>query len=314
MFSSRIKIIYVAFLLPLVFLRIAGAQEIVDSVVASVDGEPITMAQLKNYASTLGETLPGEYAADNPAFSRALREMVLMELLEKESNALGVGVSSEEVEAYLAEIKRQNNVDDQGLEKLLSEKSMSLDDYRVQVKRDILRTRVLGKKLRSKIAISDEDIKRYLEEHPDRKPQLGALHIHQFIVAVSPEEKEDLASQKDKALSYLNVVKNRINDGLSWKELTKSNYLDLGFVKGSDLRAEFKKAIENLAVGKASDPIEIDNTFVVLLISSKVEDEELGSSFLDEMRSELFDVKYKAELDKFLNEELPKKYLVEFKI
>ena len=142
--------------------RPPGRVQLLDMVLASIEDEPITIADLRDYAEQQGRTLPENVLSGDPVVRQLLRDLVLTKLIEREAAASGISVSDEEVNAYINEIKRQNNVDDQGLARLLSSKGLSFEIYKRQVRDDIFKTRVVGMHVRNKVTVTDEEVQRLL--------------------------------------------------------------------------------------------------------------------------------------------------------
>jgi len=91
----------------LLSLLVAGAgwAEIVDRIVATIDGEPITAFELRRYAEERG--------AERVQERTLLDALVTDKLLEKEIATLGIAARDEEIGRYIDEIKARNGMDDE---------------------------------------------------------------------------------------------------------------------------------------------------------------------------------------------------------
>ena len=288
-----------------------GGGEVVDMILASIDGDPVTMSDLKRYIANHGEKVPSDILDGSAEIRKSLRDMVVEELLTREAKTSGISVSDDEVDAYIDEIKRQNRVDKAGLTEILATKGISLADYKVQVRSDIMRTRILGQKVRSKINVLDEDIANYLKEHPERAPKSGEIHIEQiafhYADGSTDEEREALIAQAA-------TIKEKVEAGKEFRPLGEDNYSDLGFVKVSDLRSDFQKPVSKLKAGEASEPVKVDSGIFLFHVISGSETQEIDPQVKEEIRRELFEARFKVAMEKFINDELPKKYHVELKL
>lgn len=277
---------------------------VVDMVIASVDGEPLTLQELKAYVSTAGDVPKTDLESGKFEVEKYLRDFITQRLMEKEAKASGLSVSEEDVNNYIDEIKKQNGVDDAGLSRLVQSKGLTLETYKQQITFDILRTRLVATRVRSKVNVSDEDVKRYLEDHPDRRPAVGAVHLHQVFYPSSAESAAKAREIHDKAKSAAQL-----------KEAAGSAYSDLGFVDVADLRPELGEVVTKLKAGEISDVIDTSKGDYVLVVSEKQEGEqELSPELIEQIKRELLDLRVKEELTRFLAEELPKKYNVEMKL
>ncbi|MFN8388915.1 MAG: SurA N-terminal domain-containing protein [Bdellovibrionota bacterium] len=288
-----------------------GGGELVDMILASIDGEPLTMTDLKKYISTHGETAPKDLLNGSPEVRKYLRDMVIDELLSREAKTSGINVSDDEIQAYIDEIKRQNRVDEQGFLALLSTKGMSLDDYKIQVRSDILRTRILSSRVRSKINVLDEDVEKFIKEHPARLPDAGEVHLEQIVLkteGLTDEQIEDLKSKAEKE-------RKEIVGGEKMSSVDEENYSDLGFMKPSDLRSELSSVVAKLSAGEVTPVIETESgLYLVRMKEAGNDTQSVDEDVKQSIRRELLEQRFKEAMDKFLNDELPKKYHVELKL
>lgn len=289
---------------------------VLDYVVASIKGEPLTLSDLRRYAEVHGERVGYEVKADDPEVKRVLRSMVLDELLRREAATMGLAVADEEVQAYVEEIKRQNGVDHSGLESILREKGMTFDEYRAQVRTDILRTRVLGARVRPKVRVLDEQVEAKAKSKTgsggagQRKAGSAPAGARLQQIVLRGGDVKDLHEQ-------IEALKEKIEDGASWADAGGENYADLGSVRPEDLRDELRRAVEKLGPGEVSDVIELDDAVYLVGYSKEGEapDEDASSDAdLAQARRELTEEQFRKAVDEFLGVELPKKYDVQYKL
>lgn len=295
----------------------AAAEEpkkpIADMVVVAIDGEPYTLKDLKDFVATLGEVKPDDVKEGKFDIPRFLHEFVTQKLLEKEAKAQGINVTDQEREAYIEEIQRQNHVDREHFVDLLKSRGLGFEQYKTQVTYDILRTRLFQAKLRQKATISDQDVERYLAEHPDRRPQSGQAHIQQVFLA----NDASLSLGPDaSARAKLEEIRAAVKSGTALQKAAGESFRDLGYVNPEDLLPELSAAADKLEAGQISEVIETDKGFYLVYVSEKLkgEDVPITDELKEEIRKELFDAKLKKELQGYVEEDLPKKYNVEFKL
>lgn len=281
--------------------------QVIDMVVAAIDGEPLTLADLKEYARAQGEASAEEVNSSefNPA--KYLRDFLLQQLLEKEAKSLGINSTDEEIATYIDEIKRQNGTDDEGLKVLLKSKGLTLDEYRKQVSADIIKTRVLASRVRSKINISDEDVSKYINSQDGKGPAMGEVHLLQIFIPYG--EGIDIGTEKRE----VSALAARMKDPQDLVEAGGKHASDLGYVSPGDLTSELKDAVKELKPGQISPVIETDKGLYVIALKDRYEG-EISEELKAQYRKELFDRKFKEAIENFLGVELPKKYNVEIKI
>lgn len=280
---------------------------VLDYVVASVKDDPITLSDLRRYASIHGEGLPETIDRNDPEVMRVLKSMVLDELVRREANSMGIAVTEDEVKAYINEIKQQNGVDEEGLRQILREKGMSLEEYLTQIRTDIIRTRVLGARVRPKVRVLEEEVQKKARERSKSVTiEKGAKRIHQIVVReLDPEDGRKRAQE----------LREKLVEGESWSDVGGAEYADLGAMKPSDLRDELREAVEGLGDGEVSEPVEIDGTFYLVGVTGvDGESGSLSEADTADVKRELSEEQFKKAVEEFLTVELPSKYDVQYKL
>jgi len=283
---------------------------VLDMVVAVADDDPISSSELRRYITAQGKTPPADLTvAPTPEVRRALQEMVVERLMKKEAEEAGIRAGEEEINSYIAEIKRQNKVDDRGLEALIAQQGLSIEDYRKQVATDITKARIISSRVRSRVNVTDEDIEKYVTEHPQESPTAGDVRIEQaFFKLEGSESPEVLRAQAEEKLA-------EVKGGKNFAQVAGSGYVDLGFVKPGDLKDELQETARNTAPGSVSELIQTDSGIYFLKVSEAPnEPGAIDASTKDRIKKQIFDARMKEQLDKFLNEELLSKYHVEYKL
>ena len=272
--------------------------EVLDAVVAAIDGDPVTWSALRRFVGTEGLEQP----KTRDSLRQLIEKMIISSLLVKEAEKAGMSVSDAEVDAYLERVRQDNGATEEEFEQVLHQRGITREEYSAYVRQDILKARVLSKEIRSKIHVVDEDVQRYIAERPELKPAEGTLRLHEISFS---KEGSDAAKLKEAlgAISTLN----------EFRELGRNSYKDLGYVKLSELRDELAQTLLGLEGGGVTDLIEDSVGLRAYLVSSPVVTGDLviDESLKAEVREKIFQVRYKEELDRFLEKELPKRYHVE---
>lgn len=314
--------IYLCILSLLLTSSYVSADELVlDSILASIDGEPVTLTELRRhvatqmYSSKENVPSPEELTVSSPNLRTLLQDLVLSRLLDKEADAVGISVSKEEIDAYISEIQRQNRVDEDGFVAILQQQGLSWDEYVLQIKNDILKNRVVSARVRSKINVVDEDVERYMAERPELTPEVGSIRLQQIRIPLStPEQRKSVENQITGLQMQLAT--------LSGSELRRAfaraggaAFQDLGHVQLDDLRSEIRDVVSPMESGQVSTPVEIGPAIYLFFVAGRVTEESpIDEAMEAEIKEQIFQVKFQEELKTFLDVELPKRYHVEFKI
>ncbi len=291
--------------------EVPATTQVIDMVVASIDGEPLTVTDLKNYIREKGDTPPEDVTDGSLEVRQYLRDFVVSRLLQREADERGMNIGDGEVDAYIEEIKRQNRVDDAGFSEILAKQGMTMAQYRQAVKSDIIRARIIGTTIRANVNVVDEDVERYVKEHPEIAPEQGSVHLEQVIFTL-PDDLDD-----EQVARQVKAMRDKLSGERNWSEQQDpgARYSDLGHVAEEELREELRDAVSGLEEGEISEVVRTDLGFHVLrLISRAGETRELDPSVKEKIRKEIYDSRVQEKLARYLNDELPKKYHVEIKL
>ena len=156
--------------------------------IAAVVGENVVLAsEVEEKAGPLLADVSKVADPDKRAARAAsLRHEVLDRLIDDElilqqAAELKLSVTSEQVDASIDEIKKQNNIDDDQLREALRGQGMSMAAYRADLKRQLLRFRVLNIAVGSRVNVSDEEVKAYYERHMKGAANVQVRASHIFI-------------------------------------------------------------------------------------------------------------------------------------
>jgi len=290
---------------------------VIDAIVASIDGEPITLVELRRHASAQGYVEAANLGTDSAASRKLLEDLIVTRLLEREAQETGISVGEDEINAYMDEIKRQNKVNDAEFRKLLKSRDLTWDEYVAQIRNDILKSRVVGSRIRAKINVVNEDIERYLEENPDLIPPKGSVRLLQIRI---PFRGQDGVQGQGGALAkeQANEIRQKIFSDDKQAVVVFAKYggmffEDLGHLELNDLRAEISNVVSSLEVGAVSETVEIDQAVYLFLQAGKITAEQpVDEVMKKQIEEQIFKTKFQEELKDFLDEDLLNKYHVEF--
>src|SRR5216683_5500605 len=145
--------------LVLVFAALCGCNRPAPAnVAATVNGRAISYADLdKQFESQFGG--PGERSSGDQALIQkleVLRTLVDNEIMLQRAEKLGLMATDADVEAKFNELKAPYTQEE--FQKQLDSRKMSIDDLKVQLRRDLSVQKLFNKEITSQISITDKDI------------------------------------------------------------------------------------------------------------------------------------------------------------
>jgi peptidyl-prolyl cis-trans isomerase SurA len=160
-------------------LGVPAQAAVVNRIVATVDGKPITQHQLDAFIVSNGGSDPS--ALGEADRKRALDVLINDLLVQMESQEIGVSTSNEEVDAYIEQIKKRNNLTDERLLEALEKQGMTMDRYREQVRTELQRSALVSKQIRARVNITPEEIERYYKEHPGEFSVADSIRVEHIL-------------------------------------------------------------------------------------------------------------------------------------
>lgn len=276
-----------------------AAARVVEKIAAVVGGNVILASEVEEKAAPLMlEISRITDASKRSARASALRREVLDrliddELISEQAAELRLSITPEQVDSSIAEIKRQNNIDDKQLMEALRGQGMTMTSYRADLKRQLLRFRVINIAVGSKVNISDEDVRAYYNRHykaTGANVQVRASHIFLGIPegADAGVVGEKLALGRKLAERAATEDFAKLAREYSDDAATRAEGGDLGYF-GKDL---LPKAIEDLVFamkpGEIRGPVRADRGFhVIKLVDRKITDAKPLEDVEDDIRLQL---------------------------
>ena len=257
------------------------------------------------------------------ARATALRREVLDRLIDDElilqqATDLKLTISSEQVDQSIDEIKKQNGLDDDQLREALRGQGMTMAGYRADLKKQLLRYRVLNIAVGSRVSISDEEVKSYYDRHMKTGGNVQVRASHIFVAIPDGADSATVAEKQAQAQKLLD----RARAGEDFAKLAKQ-YSDDAATRGDggDLGTFGKdmlpRAIEEIVFamqpGELAGPVRADRGFhVIKLVERKVKDAKPLSEVQDDIRIQLRQKEMEKQTKTYLAE-LRKKTLVDIR-
>src|SRR3954466_2408787 len=182
--------------------------------IAAVVGENVVLAsEVEEKAGPLLTDInkvpdPDKRAARAAALRREVLERLIDdELILQQAIELKLSVSSEQIDASIDEIKKQNNIDDNQLREALRGQGMSMATYRSDLKRQLLRYRVLNIAVGSRVNISDEEVKAYYDRHLKDSANVQVRASHVFIAIPDGADAAEVTEKQAQAQKVVERAK-----------------------------------------------------------------------------------------------------------
>jgi peptidyl-prolyl cis-trans isomerase SurA len=286
---------------------------VVNKILATVDGEPITLYQLKQYSERNLRTRQGP-ALDQ---SQMLEALITDRVIEKEASDKGLIVRDEDIDRYIDGIKEHNHLTDEQLQQALSAQGLTMESYRIQVREDIQKAQLINREIRGKVNVTPEEVERYYKAHLTEYSTPARMQVALILVHLDPNPTPD---QVVAMTAKAEEVRARITKGADFAEMAKQysddpsgkDGGDLGWFKHGEMLDEVEKVAEKLKVGEVSEPVRTKAGIHLIKLEGRegASHEDL-SELQDQIKQQLYNAALEDRFEKWLTDELRKRHHVE---
>jgi len=291
-----------------------GDAQMVDRIVAIVNQDAITLSELDDAIEPFVKQIDG--AAYGPGEKRQLlfkvrqdilNRMIDQKLTDQESERLGISIHDSEIDKRVEVVKNENYMTDEDLTKALGNEGYTLDEYREKIKEQLLSMKLVNLEVKSKIAITEDEIKEYYDNHKKDFGGEERYHLRTILIRVSSWER---AEDKENALKTIDIVVNALKAGTPFAEvarqysqdLTAKDGGDLGFFTINELAPELQETVRWMKEGEVSSVLHTTPGYQLLkveaiVLSSGKPFEEAKTEIQEQMYREEVEKKYRAWLE-----------------
>jgi peptidyl-prolyl cis-trans isomerase SurA len=307
-------------LISLVALSVAlrADDRVIEEIIARVNNQIITHSEYLHGK----EELKKETEQQDPANAEklmaerdkdVLRDLIDQQLLLEKGKDLGITADTDVIKK-LDEMRKDMKLDSmEELEKAAQSQGISFEDFKQNMRNQIITQQVIGKEVGSRLVISKEEAQKFYDDHKNELERPETIRLSEILVSTEPKAKdstgeaqrlqaaqakaEDLLAQIHKDAKFDDVAKKN-SDGP-----TAAQGGDLGEFKRGTLAKELEDKTFAMKPGDVSDAIRTKQGFVILKVT---EHHNPGVPALSEVAPRIQDAIYMQKLQPALREYLTK--------
>ena len=245
-------------------------------VLARVNGENVTRQEFQDFVGNLESRAGGPVPPEqrDQVYRRVLDQIVGYKLLQQEAKTRKVAIPDADVEARIAEIKKQFPSEDLFMQ-MLVERKMTVDRMRLEARDDMAVGKMIEDEIAAKAAVKPEQVQEFYDKNPDQFKQQERVRASHILISF-PEGADAAAkaAAKTKAEGLLKDVK----AGKDFAALAKQhsqdpgsavNGGDLGFFQQGQMVGPFNDVAFSLAPGATSDLVETQFGYHIIRVAEK---------------------------------------------
>jgi parvulin-like peptidyl-prolyl isomerase len=308
------------FLVPLLIaasgsLFAATDAKVVEEIVAKCNGDIVTRSDLDKARGELTEALRREglsgTALDEKVAEESkhlLQDRIDNLLLVQKAKDVSINVDPELAKRMAAVQKQSQIADPDKFHEWVKEQAgVPFEDFRNDMKNQMLRERVIRQEVGERISIKHEDMEKYYNEHKADFVREERIMLREILVSTEGKDEAGVAAAKKKAEDLVS----RARRGERFPELARDNsdsvtaktFGALDPYKKGFLAPALENAVWEKPKGYVADPISVPAGFLILRVE---EHQKAGQAELSEVEGEIQDRLYAPRMQPMVREYLTK--------
>jgi peptidyl-prolyl cis-trans isomerase SurA len=281
---------------------------VVEEIVARVNNEIITREDLEHARTALEseahdacttcseDKIRAEIAAKEKDL---LRDLIDQSLLAQRAKDAGINVDTELVKRLDAIRQQYKLASMEALEAEVTKSGQDYEDFKAQLRDQLLTQEVIRKEVGSKIIVSHEDVVKYYNDHKSEFVRPETVVLREIFVSTEGKPEADIPALKKKAETLRDRV---MNNGDDFGELAK-RYSDsstaqqlgeLGVFQRSQLDPKIADRVFALNRNQMTDVMETKTGFEILQVRERF---DAGEQPLDKVEPEISNKLYEANME-----------------
>ena len=260
-------------------------------VIARVNGEAISKSEfdeaVKELEASAGQPVPADQR--NQVLRGVLDQLIGYRLLVQETKARKIVVADTELDARIAEIRKQFPTED-AFKQVLTQRGLTVEKLRSDARDDLLVSKMLQAEIGTKTAVTPAQVTEFYTQNPSQFQQGERVKASHILIAF-PENAD--AAAKTAAKTKAEGVLKEVKSGKDFAALAKANSQDpgsapnggdLGFFQQGQMVPPFDAVAFKLAPGEISDLVETTFGYHIIKIAEKSASRTMP---LDDVRPQL---------------------------
>lgn len=279
---------------------------VVDRIVAVVNDDLITLFDLnqtfqpyEENVKALGYTPERERETLFKLRTDLLKQLIERKLADQVVKKNNIEVSEHEIDTALERMKESRSLTDEDLRAGLARQGLTLEEYQKNLKQQLLRNKLVNREIKSKIVITEDDIKSYYNAH--REKFAGEKKYHIWNIFIRSSQFADDSTQ-GLALEKMEAVVTKLTQGESFESLAVEDAdspmtpkgADLGLYRLDELSPQLQNAVKEMKAGDYSPILKTEMGYQIIYVEKIV---ETDSKSVAEVKSEIQETLYNEAVD-----------------
>ena len=262
--------------------------EVIERVVAVVNGDPLLLSELRTRAAPFLKRVMQAPEAQRMAlmqqlYGDLLTQLIDERLLEQEARKLSLSITGTDVERAIQNVQRQSQLKDAEFWEAVKAQGFTPEQYKSDVRRQLVRLKVINQKVRSRVNITEDDVRRRYDEQLRAARKSATFHVAHVFMPVEGESVTKLAQVRGRAeqLRTKLTVEN-FDDAMA-----EHGGGDLGWISQTDIPESLATPLIALEPGEISEPVRGPAGIHIFLLRDRKEGESAIGTY-EELKPTIF--------------------------
>ena len=253
-----------------------------DRIVARIDGDPIMMSEVEEKV----EGLTGKFKEINPEMKFPeerlqkmrkdfLDRLIREKILEKAANKENIQITDQEVQQKIEQFYKFFGEGEAAKQRFLSG-IKDMDKFKKQVAKQIRVDAFMDRQIANQVKITDEDVKKYYDEHSDRFVEKEKIKASQIFWKLPDKEDASFEKLHKQSMSEAEEVIKEAQSGKEFKLLSekynkneklKASAGEMDWVTRGMLAKDLEDTLFNMQPGEISRPVESTSGIYVFKVN-----------------------------------------------
>jgi peptidyl-prolyl cis-trans isomerase SurA len=284
----------------------AAEASVVDRIVAVVNEDIITVYDIDMIVRPMVQNIKTQGLSperERQTLSKLREEMldnlINAKLTEQEVKRYKIAVTDEEVENHIRQLKQRRSLSDEDLKAGLAQEGLTLEEYRKEVKLQIQRSKLVNREVRSRVVITQAEIKDYYEKNRSKYGGGKTYYLWNLFVKLPPNP---VPADRQAAQALLQAALTEVKQGRSFEELVRLNAdgakgiqgSELGSFRIEELTPQLRDVVQGMKPGQVSAITESDFGYQVVFVQQI---NETAGKPLAEVEGEIQEILFRERVD-----------------
>ncbi len=256
-------------------------------IVATVDGDPITLAEFEERFARAG--FKPDRGAEREVKEEFLNRLIERKMMVREAQRRRIKIGLPEINKRIASMQDEHG---QNVKDMLASQGIDFEKWKSDIWEDMMIERLLAHDVNRRSTVPPSEVKRYYEANPREFEKPEQVRVRQVVVATEEEAKKVMELLQAKNADFAAIARTKSTA----PEAGKGG--DLGYFARGEMPSEFN-VVFGLSKGGISGIVKSPYGYHIFKLedrrkAGKISLEEASPSIVEKLRREKEDLRYKA--------------------